>query len=50
MNDYDYNLDNYEVAQGCLADWREIPTFDDEGEISSWVPAETLGLQGRYWS
>ena len=39
MNDYDYNLDNYEVAQSSLDDWMEIPVLDEEGDIH-WLDSE----------
>lgn len=45
MNDYDYNLDDYEVAQS-LPDWEDTPIFNEDGEVAARIPVEVIGLHG----
>jgi hypothetical protein len=47
MNDYDYDLDDFEVAQASLDDWREFP-FRDEEEGLIWIPSEESPIRWNY--
>jgi uncharacterized protein YecE (DUF72 family) len=47
MNDYDYNPDNYETAQGSLDSWREWPFLDEEGD-THWVAGDNIPIHWNY--